>query len=73
MIPVGTISRLRSLSEYGMDSLAAFEMRNWILRELDAALPVLELMANISLQELSLKIARASKLVRTGILNERTI
>lgn len=56
-----------------MDSLAAFEMRNWILRELDAALPVLELMANISLQELSLKIARASKLVRTGILNERTI
>lgn len=70
MIPVEDISPSKSMSECGMDSLVAVEMRNWLLRELDAALPVLELMANTSLQELSRKIARASKLVNTGILEE---
>lgn len=72
MIPMEEISPSKSMSEYGMDSLVAVEMRNWLLRELDAALPVLELMANTSLQELSVKIARASKLVNPGILEERT-
>ncbi len=72
MIPVEDVSPLKSMSECGMDSLVAVEMRNWLLRELDAALPVLELMANTSLQELSMRIARASKLVNTGKLEEGT-
>ncbi|KAG8526399.1 putative secondary metabolism biosynthetic enzyme [Bacidia gigantensis] len=63
MVPVERISPTKSLSEYGMDSLVAVEMRNWLLRELDAALPILELMADIPLQELSWKIAKSSKLV----------
>ena len=72
MISVEDITPLKSMSECGMDSLVAVEMRNWLLRELDAALPVLELMANTSLQELSMKIARASKLVNTGNLEGGT-
>lgn len=68
MVSVEDISPLKLMSECGMDLLVAVEMRNWLLRELDAALPVLELMANTSLQELSMKIARASKLVNTGNL-----
>ena len=72
MISKEDISPSGSMSEYGMDSLVAVEMRNWLLRELDAALPVLELMANTSLQELSMKIARASKLVNTGNLEGGT-
>lgn len=70
MIPIEDISASKSMSDYGMDSLVAVEMRNWLLRELDAALPVLDLMANISLQELSKKIAGSSKLVNSGILKE---
>lgn len=70
MIPIEDISASKSMSDYGMDSLVAAEMRNWLLRELDTALPVLDLMANISLQELSKKIAGASKLVNSGILKE---
>ena len=72
MIPLEDISPLKSMSECGMDSLVAVEMRNWLLRELDAALPILELMANTSLRELSMKIARASKLVNTGNLEGGT-
>jgi len=72
MIPVEEINPAKSMLGCGMDSLVAVEMRNWLLRELEAALPVLELMANTSLQELSMKIARASKLVNPVILEERT-
>lgn len=49
--------------DYGMDSLVAVALRNWLLRELEAALPVLELMTNTPLKQLSVKIVRKSKLV----------
>ena len=66
MVPIEGISPSRSMSEYGMDSLVAVEMRNWLLREFDAALPILEIMADTSIQELSVKIASASKLVSSS-------
>ena len=71
MIPPEDISPEKSMSEYGMDSLVAVEMRNWLLRELDSTLPILELLANISLQQLSMKIVRKSKLVNPALLLER--
>lgn len=73
MVPMEDISPAKSMLNYGMDSLVAVEMRNWLLRELDTALPVLELMANTSLQELSRKIAGASKLVRSGLFERKEL
>ncbi|KUI54262.1 Lovastatin diketide synthase LovF [Cytospora mali] len=63
MIPVEDISTDRPLAEYGMDSLVAVEMRNWIAREIDAAVPVLELMANEPIHKLAAKVLLKSRLV----------
>ncbi|KAI0009070.1 putative polyketide synthase [Xylariaceae sp. FL0662B] len=63
MIPVEDISTDRPLSEYGMDSLVAVEMRNWIAREMDASVPILELMANEPLRTLASKVLAKSRLV----------
>lgn len=63
MIPVEDIGTDRPLSEYGMDSLVAVEMRNWIGREMDATIPILELMANEPLHQLASNILAKSSLV----------
>ena len=70
MIPVEDVSPSKSMLEHGMDSLVAVEMRNWLLRELDSAIPILELMANVSLSQLSAKVAKNSKLVSAGTVPE---
>jgi hypothetical protein len=70
MIPLEEISSSKSMADYGMDSLVAVEMRNWLVRELDATLPVLELLANLSLVQLSRNIVRKSKLANPAILKE---
>jgi hypothetical protein len=68
MIPLEEISSSKSMSSYGMDSLVAVEMRNWLVRELDATLPVLELLANTSLAALARKIVLKSKITNPTIL-----
>ena len=68
MIPVEDISEARPISEFGMDSLVAVEMRNWLFREMDATVPILELLANNPLTALATKIARRSKLVNPAVL-----
>lgn len=70
MIPLDDISSTRPMSDYGMDSLVAVEMRNWLIKELEATMPILELLANISLLELSMKIARKSKHTNSAILKD---
>ena len=70
MIPVEDVRPSKSMLEHGMDSLVAVEMRNWLLRELDSAIPILELMANVSLSQLSVKVAKNSKLVSAAIIPE---
>lgn len=44
MVSLDDINASKSLSEYGMDSLVAVVTRNRLLRELNVALPVLELL-----------------------------
>jgi acyl carrier protein len=68
MVPTADISASRSMADYGMDSLVAVEMRNWLVREMDATVPILDLLANVSLQELSAKIVQRSKIVNPAIL-----
>jgi hypothetical protein len=70
MIPSEDISSSKPMSEYGMDSLVAVEMRNWLFREMDSTVPILELLANSSLLQLSTKIVRRSRLVDPAILEK---
>lgn len=52
---------MRSMSSYGLDSLSAIEIRNWITRELGAKLQILELLTAESVQDLaSLIVKRAT-------------
>jgi hypothetical protein len=68
MIALEDISANKSMADYGMDSLVAVEMRNWLIRELDATMPILELLASTSLLELSRKIVQKSKHSNPAIL-----
>jgi acyl carrier protein len=47
---------------YGLDSLVAIEIRNWITRELEVRLQVLELLTSSSITALAETILRKSKL-----------
>lgn len=54
------------ISDYGIDSLVAVEIRNWISKEMGSTVPILELLANGPLSGLALKIAQRSRLVQVG-------
>jgi hypothetical protein len=62
----------RPIVMYGLDSLVAIEIRNWITRELGANLQVLVLLTSSSIANLAETILQASKLVsfEKGILSE---
>ncbi|KAF2419578.1 putative polyketide synthase [Tothia fuscella] len=68
MIPAEDLDAKRAMSEYGMDSLVAVEMRNWITREIEVTVPILELLGKQSIQDLCKNIARQSKLVERSLL-----
>ena len=68
MISKDEILASKAMSEYGIDSLVAVEMRNWLFREMDATVSILELMANNALSKLSTDIVGKSKLVPVAIL-----
>ncbi|KEZ39405.1 putative polyketide synthase protein [Scedosporium apiospermum] len=53
----------RSLSHYPLDSLVAIEIRNFITREFEANLQVLELLSSGSIQTLSKGVCGKSKLI----------
>ncbi|KAL6715297.1 hypothetical protein ACLMJK_007562 [Lecanora helva] len=65
-IPVDNINTSKAITEFGIDSLVAVELRNWIAREMDSTIPILDLLANQSLQQLSAKIAQKSRLVNVS-------
>ena len=48
----------RPLSAYGLDSLVAIEVRNWILRETKVNIPLLDILAAIPMEKLAAKIAQ---------------
>ena len=52
-----------SLSNYGVDSLATVELRNWVRQEMESTVRLFELLADVPMRELASKIARKSKLV----------
>lgn len=63
MVPEEEMDSSKPVSVYGLDSLVAIEIRNWITREFDATLQVLELLASSSMLNLAETILDKSKLV----------
>lgn len=62
MIPEEDMDPSQPMTTYGLDSLVAIEMRNWITREAEANLQVLELLTSASLSALARTIVKKSKL-----------
>ena len=62
MVPREEMDRSCPIVVYGLDSLVAIEIRNWITRELEASLQVLELLTSSSIVALAGTILRKSRL-----------
>ena len=65
-IPKSEVDPGRPLYSYGVDSLVALEVRNWIIREIKANITVLDIMAAVPLKTFAVEIAQKSKLVVGG-------
>jgi acyl carrier protein len=63
MLDVDEIDVSKSISSYGLDSLVAIEIRNFIAREAETNLQVLELLTSKSITLLATLICEKSKLV----------
>lgn len=62
-IPVENIDPSKSISSNGVDSLVATEFRTWLVKELGAEIPLLDITGTGTITTLSAKIATVSKLV----------
>lgn len=63
-IPVGNIDPAKSISSNGVDSLVAMEFRTWLVKDLGADIPLLDIMGTSSITTISHKIASVSKLAQ---------
>ena len=72
-IPLEDIVPTMGLARYGLDSLVAIEIRNWIFRELEAYLQILEIVGAESLISLSKVVLSKSKLGRNLRPSEETV
>jgi acyl carrier protein len=63
MLEIEDMDITKSLSSYALDSLVAIELRNFITREFEANLQVLELLSSGSIETLAKAICAKSKLV----------
>ena len=64
------VDRKKPVVAYGLDSLVAVELRNWITVDLEVNVPLLELMSSPSIENLAGKIATKSRLVNHSLFAE---
>ena len=67
---VEDIETSRAIHSYGVDSLVAIEMRNWIFKELKSQVSVFDVQSKIPITQFALKIAKKSGYVPPEILNK---
>ena len=72
MIPLDDIEASESITEYGLDSLVAVEIRNWMARDLGATLTLIELLTSPSIELLAENVASKSTLVDQKLLQEKS-
>lgn len=62
-MPVSEVDSSRPMYRYGVDSLVALEVRNWITKELQANMALLEILAAVPMGVFAERIAEKSRLV----------
>ncbi|KAK2009421.1 KR domain-containing protein, partial [Colletotrichum eremochloae] len=60
-IPPSEVDASRPMYRYGVDSLVALEVRNWISKEMKANMPLLEILAATPMETFAVQIAKKSK------------
>jgi hypothetical protein len=65
-LPIEDIDSGKPIHFYGVDSLVAVEFRNWLRKNLEADIEVLDIVGNDSIRALSEEIAKASKMLNLG-------
>ncbi|KAI0838660.1 ketoacyl-synt-domain-containing protein [Hypoxylon sp. FL0890] len=60
-VALNDVDAQRSMASYGLDSLTAIEVRNWITRELGATLEILELLTSANVTDLAELIVSRTK------------
>ena len=60
-VPVEDIDLQKPLSTYGVDSLVAVELRNWIAKDAGLEISVFDITRNVAITQLSYEIAKAFK------------
>ncbi|KAK2032980.1 KR-domain-containing protein [Colletotrichum zoysiae] len=63
----------RAIYMYGVDSLVAMELRNWVRREMDAQIQIFDILEAIPMTQLAQKIADRSKLIVEGSSESRLL
>ena len=63
MIFASDIDSSKAIHHYGVDSLVAVELRNWILRELQSNIGLFDILASSPLRMLASNIAKKSEFV----------
>ncbi|KAG8169993.1 hypothetical protein KVR01_000738 [Diaporthe batatas] len=69
-IPTSEVDPFKALHEYGVDSLVAIEVRNWINSSMKANLALLEIMGGEPINEFATKIAQKSVLCNRALGKE---
>ncbi|KAF7587147.1 hypothetical protein BBP40_007675 [Aspergillus hancockii] len=64
MIPPEDIMPTKPIASYGLDSLVAIEVRNWIFREVEAYLQIMEIVSAQSLVSLAERVVFKSKILQ---------
>ena len=67
MKSVEDVSPSLPMVSYGLDSLVAVEIRNWIAREMEVKVSMFDLVSGNSLEQLAVVIVMKSKVVRKEI------
>lgn len=70
MRPIEELDPASPISVYGLDSLVAIEIRNWITRELEANLQILEILTSDSVPALTETILKKSGILTPGLKTE---
>ena len=63
-LSVDAVDASNSIASYGIDSLSAIEVRKWLMKDLGADVPFLQIVGTGSISTISEKVVRVSKLVR---------
>ncbi|KAF2180797.1 KR domain-containing protein [Zopfia rhizophila CBS 207.26] len=62
-MPPSEVDASRPMYQYGVDSLVALEVRNWIAKEMKANMALLEILAAVPMETFAEQIAKKSKLL----------